>query len=136
MWDWAASEMGMKMDAVPSAGGHCTQPACAPWSCRDRQCQEGSGRAGSAPSSPSRGALACGDAMETCPSPTAGSPLRACPANGARPLWAQGWGSRQMSRKACGGVSGAALDRGRSPEGLERERYPSGESLASILGCC
>lgn len=34
---------------------------------------------------------------------------------GARPLWAQGWGSRQMSRKACGGVSGAALDRGRSP---------------------
>lgn len=55
MWDWAASKMGIKIYAVPSAGGHCTQPACAPWSCGDRQCQEGSGRAGSEPSSPSKG---------------------------------------------------------------------------------
>lgn len=118
MWDWAASKMGIKIYAVPSAGGHCTQPACAPWSVGTDSVREGSGRAGSEPSSPSKGTLVCGDAMETCPSPIAGSPLRACPVEtGGQTSLGSGLGVQEDVRKACGGVSGAALDRGRSPEG-------------------
>lgn len=142
MWDWAASEMGMKMDVVPSARGHCTQPACAPWSCGDRQCQEGLGRAGSAPSSPSRGALACGDAMETCPFPIAGSPLRACPANEGPDLFGlRVGGPGRCQEKPVEGslgwpLTGAGVLRVESGKGIHQVSHQRASWAAVRHACC
>lgn len=82
MWDWAASKMGKKIYMqfpVLEITAHSLLVPRGPvgtYSVRR-------GQAGlvQSPALPVKGTLACGDAMETCPSPIAGSPLRACPRN-------------------------------------------------------